>query len=197
MALPQQYLFTILEVAGRWGCTQAQIVNMAIGNDLDLVVGFCPIKFGEDAGCGLMSVAGSDVRPLFRPFGKAEKKVYVKQARRPGTEDWKIITEPAEGVGLAAADIMITASEMERFEDAHGVGRGRSSGPGAPSRYDWDGFYIALMKRVHINGFPARQKDLIVEMQEWFIANSPVGEAPDESTIRRRIQTVWQALNGG
>ena len=170
---------------------------MAIANDLDLVVGFALVKFGKEAGCGLMSVAGSEVRPLFRPFGDAAKKVYVKQARRLGAEDWKIITEPAEGVNLAAADIMITASKMERFEDAHGVGRGWSSGPGAPSRYDWDGFYIALMKRVHVGGFPARQKDLIIEMQEWFIANSPVGEAPDESTIRRRIQTVWQALNPG
>ena len=170
---------------------------MAIADDIDLVVGFAPVKFGEDVRYGLMSVAGSEVRPLFRPFGEAAKKVYVKQARPPGTEDWKIITEPAEGVRLAAADVMITASEMDRFEDAHGVGRGRSSGPGAPSRYDWEGFYVALMKRVHVGGFPARQKDLIVEMQEWFIANSSVGEAPDESTIRRRIQTVWQALNGG
>ena len=40
MALPQQYLFTILEASVRWGCTQAQIANWAIANDLDLVVGF-------------------------------------------------------------------------------------------------------------------------------------------------------------
>jgi hypothetical protein len=32
-------------------------------------------------------------------------------------------------------------------------------------------------------------------MQEWFIANSAEGEAPDESTIRRRIQSVWKELN--
>ncbi len=31
-------------------------------------------------------------------------------------------------------------------------------------------------------------------MQEWFIANSPTGEAPDESTIRRRIQAIWHEL---
>ena len=33
------------------------------------------MKFGEDAACGLMSVAGSDVRPLFRPFGEAEESL--------------------------------------------------------------------------------------------------------------------------
>jgi hypothetical protein len=40
-----------------------------------------------------------------------------------------------------------------------------------------------------------RQRDLVIEMQEWFIANSAEGEAPDESTIRRRIQSVWKELN--
>jgi hypothetical protein len=32
-------------------------------------------------------------------------------------------------------------------------------------------------------------------MQDWFIANSPGGEAPDESTIRKRITAVWRELN--
>ena len=43
--------------------------------------------------------------------------------------------------------------------------------------------------------FPVRQRDLVIEMQEWFIANSAEGEAPDESTIRRQIQSVWKELN--
>ena len=53
----------------------------------------------------------------------------------------------------------------------------------------------AVLKRIYSDGFPARQRDLVVEMQEWFIANSAEGDAPDESTISRRIQAVWKELN--
>ena len=42
-----------------------------------------------------------------------------------------------------------------------------------------------------------KHSDLVTEMQEWFIANSADGEAPDESTIRRRIRALWQELNPG
>jgi hypothetical protein len=109
----------------------------------------------------------------------------------------KLITEPARGVRLTAADIMITAREIDRFEEAHGIGRTRSAGPGAPGRYDWEGFHLALFKRVYTGGFPLQQRDLVAEMQDWFIANSADGEAPDESTIRRRIRAIWQELNPG
>ena len=90
---------------------------------------------------------------------------------------------------------MITAKEIDRFEEDHGIGRTRSVGPRAPLKYHWDGFYIAVLKRIYANGFPALKRDLVVEMQEWFIANSAEGDAPDESTIRRRIQAVWKELN--
>ena len=68
-------------------------------------------------------------------------------------------------------------------------------GPGPPGRYDWDGFYVAVMKRLHDRGLPSRQSDLIAEMQEWFIAQSADGVSPDESTIRQRIRVIWRELN--
>ena len=64
----------------------------------------------------------------------------------------------------------------------------------APCRYNREGFYIALMKRLSTEGLPPRQKDLIEEMQERFIQASDTGAAPGESTIRRRICAVWQEL---
>lgn len=51
------------------------------------------------------------------------------------------------------------------------------------------------MKRLHDRGLPPRQSDLIAEMQEWFIAHSADGVAPDESTIRQRIRVIWRELN--
>lgn len=195
MALPARYLFTVLEVSVRWQCSQTQIVDWAISDEIDLVAGFGQVRFGDETAAGLMSVSGAEVRPLFRPFGDAARKVHVKQARLPKAVAWLAITDPVRGVRLSAADILITAREIDRFEDAHGIGRTRSAGPGAPGRYDWDGFYVAVMKRIHDRGLPSRQSDLIAEMQEWFIAHSADGVAPDESTIRQRIRVIWRELN--
>ena len=197
MAFPAQFLYSILDVTGRWGCSQTEVVNWAISGELDLVAGFSPILFGDEPAAGLLVVSASDVRPLFRPFGKAAKKVFLKQARPMGSETLKLITDPTCGVRLTAADIMITAREIDRFEEVNGIGRTRSAGPGAPGKYDWEGFHIALFKRIYTGGFPLQQRDLVSEMQEWFIANSADGEAPDESTIRRRIKAIWQELNPG
>ena len=194
MAFPARCLFTIVEVSARWICSPTQIVDWAISDEIDLVAAFGQVKIGDENASGLLSVPGTEVRPLFRPFGDAAKKVYVKQARRPNTSTWLTITDPARGVRFTAADIMITAAEIERFEQAHDINRSRSGGPGAPGRYDWDGFHIALMKRILDRGLPATQTALIVEMQEWFIANSTHGSAPDESTIRQRIKVIWHTL---
>ena len=194
MAFPTRYLFTILEAAARWTCSPTQIVDWAISEEIDLVAAFKEVKFGDESAAGVLRVRGSEVRPLFRPFGEAAKKVYIKQARRPGSSVWLTITEPVKGAKFTAADIMITADEIERFEQAHEINRTRSAGPGAPGRYDWDGLHIAVMKRIHNHSLPATQTALIVEMQEWFIANSTHGSAPDESTIRQRIKVIWHAL---
>ena len=194
MAFPARGLFTVLEVSVRWTCTQTQIVDWAISEEIDLVAGFGHVRFGDESAVGMLSVLGTEVRPLFRPFGEAAKKVYVKQARPPKAPGWLTITVPAKGVRFTAADIMITVDEIDRFELIHDINRARGAGPGAPGKYDWEGFYVAVVKRVHDHGLPITQTALIVEMQEWFIANSEHGAAPDESTIRQRVRIIWRAV---
>lgn len=194
MAFPPKYVFTVLEAAARWDCTQAHIIEMAIADEIDLVAGFLAVIVGDTTVVGLMSVAGSEVRPLFRPHG-GKKKLHVRQVRPQGSADWQVITTPAKDVKLTAADIMILASEVARFESAHGLARKGGSGPGVTPRYDWEGFYRTLLKRLYLDGMPERQRDLVEEMQMWFIETSETVAAPDESTIRRRIQSVWQDLH--
>jgi len=195
MGLPGQFLYTVLDVSVRCECTQAQIINWAIAGELMLVAAITTATIGGEVTGGLHQIAGSDVRPLFRPYGDAAKEIRLKRARKMGGDQCLIVSEPAEGVVITASDVLITAEEVERFEELHGLGRVKSpAGPGLPPRYDWDGFYVAVCKRVYTLGLPARQRELVLEMQEWFIANSPTGEAPDESTIRRRIQAIWHEL---
>ena len=169
-------------------------MDWAISEEIDLVAAFGQVQLGDEISTGLLSVSGSEVRPLLRPFGVAAKKVYIKQARRLKSTDWLSITAPVKGVRFTAADIMIAADEIEQFELAHDINRARGAGPGAPGKYDWEGFYVAVVKRVYDHGLPITQTALIVEMQEWFIANSEHGSAPDESTIRQRVKIIWRAV---
>lgn len=98
-------------------------------------------------------------------------------------------------------------SEVERFEDQHGwFNGGPSSGPdtdgqmesrrggsGVLPRYGWDGFYGAIAGRIHEQGIPAIQAELIREMLDWF-ENQEVEDLPDESTIRQKTTAFWCEL---
>ena len=62
---------------------------------------------------------------------------------------------------------------------------------GAPARYDWNAFAGAVARRVHDEGMPASQGELVRDMLDWFAAS---GAVPDESTVRRRVQALWAVL---
>ena len=62
---------------------------------------------------------------------------------------------------------------------------------GAPGRYNWNAFAGAVARRVHDEGMPASQGELVRDMLEWFAAS---GRVPDESTVRRRVQALWPVL---
>ena len=90
MAFPAQVFYSIHEVSVRWGCSVTQVVNNAIADEIDLVTGVSQIMLGEEFVAGLISVPGCAVRPLFRPFGKGAKKIYLTRGSgRGGAPDRK------------------------------------------------------------------------------------------------------------
>jgi hypothetical protein len=95
MAFPAQYFYSILDVAGRWGCSQTEVVNWAIAGELDLV-------FGDEPAAGLLVVSAADVRPLFRPFGKAAKKVVRRRMIWNSRADFVADGLGSSGSGYAA-----------------------------------------------------------------------------------------------
>ncbi|MFT7593221.1 MAG: hypothetical protein ACI8R4_000534 [Paracoccaceae bacterium] len=74
MAFPAKVFCSILEVAARWNCSLTQVVNYAISDEIDLVAGFARVRLDGKCAAGLLSVPGSEVRPLFRPFGKGHRR---------------------------------------------------------------------------------------------------------------------------
>jgi hypothetical protein len=109
-------------------------------------------------------------------------------------QDWLLITDPAVGISVAVADMLILAEEVHAFEDENDMVRRTHSGPGVTSPYDWEGMTIALIRRIFDHGLPATQAELVAEMQEWFADQTDGKKMPDSRSIRRRMTPIWRAL---
>jgi hypothetical protein len=194
MGFPPRDFYSVIDLAARWDCTQLQILDWALAEKLELRIALSDVEFEDGSDASWAVIAPAAVRPLFRSYGDAERQVFIRRARPPNCGKPLKIIYPAEGVKVLACDVLVTAAEIERFEDENNLVRRVVSGPGAQSRYDWDGFYCEIICRVQEDGLPAKQKDLIDEMFNWFLSKSVNGDAPDESTIRKKIRGFWGRL---
>lgn len=194
MPLPQRAFVSMAEAAGRWGCQPADIAEWASLGKVEIVTGIAPVRCGSETIGGFVVLAAAEILPMFRRCGSGPQSSLVRRFRLPEENDWKLVTDPAEGVTVALADLVILKSEVRRFEAECDLFRAQHAGQGPERRYDWDGFFTALIKRVHFHGLPDKQADLVEEMADWFARRSETGEVPDMSTIRKRIAPVWRAL---
>lgn len=145
---------------------------------------------------GMVGIEGADVLPMFRRCGTGPTKITVRRIRDLSGDVWHYFTEAKEGVKVAAADVLITATELHRFEDDHDLFRPRHSGRGPEPRYGWEAMYAEVVRRVHERGVPDSQQKFINEISAWFNGLSDGSEVPDDSTIRRRLLPIWRALRG-
>lgn len=196
MALPPRAFFTLHETASRWGCTIADIAGWATEGKLDIVTGIPLAICGTEKVSGKVIVSPMDMLPLFRRTGTGPTSIKLLRIKPDPGADWTYVTEPADGVEVSIADLLISGQDLLRFEDEYDLLRRIGGGTGALSPYDWEGMYVAMIKRIHEHGLPATQAELIGELQEWFGNVAESGEVPDESTIRRRLRPFWRALRG-
>jgi hypothetical protein len=203
MPLPPRPFQTLNEIAIRWGVMPIDIIGCAVDGLIALSIAAPPVK--TDSGkiiCDLVEVAGTDVLPLFRPHGAKPDRVSIRRVRPKDEHDWQWISEPSEGLLIASPDVLITRAEIQRFERKHpptegaasgGQPRRRPPGPGVPPKYDWDTFFAAMMRRIFVDGLPNTQGELVREMLDWF-QQRPGEPLPDESTVQRKVATVWREL---
>lgn len=194
MSLPPRAYFSLPETAARWGCAVVDIAGWSSAGRLEIVTGVAPVRCGPQTLAGFVAVPAADILPVFRRCGTGPSQCMAKRIREVGATEWLLITDPVEGVPVAAADLMISGSEVARFEDECELFRRPHAGTGPPGKYDWDAFYLAVIKQLHDHGLPETQNEFVGMMQDWFVRRSETGEAPDESTIRKRISPIWRSL---
>jgi hypothetical protein len=196
MALPPRAFFILHETASRWGCSIADIAGWASEGKLDIVTGIPLAICGTEKVSGKITISPMDMLSLFRRSGTGPTVIKLLRVKPENSAGWSYVTEPAGGIEVSIADLLISGQDVLRFEDEYDLLRRIGGGTGALSPYDWEGMYVAMIKRIHEDGLPATQAELIGELQEWFASIAENGEVPDESTIRRRLRPFWRALRG-
>lgn len=194
MLLPPRVYYPIAEVAGRWGCSIADIAEWASADRLELVTGISPTHIGTETVAGFVVISPADILPMFRRTGTGQDTCHIRRIRAFSSDHWQYIPSDQEPIAISREDILVMAAEVARFEEEWTISRRGGDSGGAPSRYDWDGFYVEVIRHIHDHGVPKRQAELVAGMQEWFILNSKVTEPPQESTIRKKISPIWNAL---
>lgn len=208
MPLPPRPFHILNDIAVRWSVLPIDIVAWATQGLLALSAALPPIKTASSRMLSdIVEIAGSDVLPLFRPDGARMDSVAIRRTRAQGETEWQWITKPPKGITITAPEVLVTRGEVERFERQHNLWTSpapreiklpertechRVASPGAPPRYDWNAFTGAVARRVHDEGMPASQGELIRDMLDWF--GTTFGAVPDESTVRRRVQALWPVL---
>ncbi|OUS07845.1 hypothetical protein A9Q96_04920 [Rhodobacterales bacterium 52_120_T64] len=194
MGLPPRAYYSLFEAAARWDCSLSDIAGWASVGRFDIVSGIGPALCGEALLAGFVTVSVSDILPMFRRGGTGSSHGHLRRIRGVDAEDWSVVTEPAGGLAITLEDLVIMADQVRRFEEECSLLQRPAVHVGSTAKYDWDGMYRALIRRVHDQGVPSTQAAWVGEMQEWFIARSKSGEVPDERTIRRRLNPIWKAL---
>jgi hypothetical protein len=194
MATLSRVFFTISEAAARWGYSVADIAGWAHQGQLEIVTGIAPVQSGETTLAGIVVIAAADILPMFRRSGLGPRELAVNRLRLPQETEWRMITNPAEGVMVSFDDLMITALEMARFEIEHDIFGRKHAGRGPDPKYDWDAFWRAVAVRVHERGVPELLKEFVDEFSNWFMDQSPTGDCPSDSVIRKKLSPLWRQL---
>lgn len=194
MATLSRVFFTLSEVAARWGYSIADIAGWAHQGQLEIVTGIGPVESGGDTLAGIIVVSAVDILPMFRRSGTGPTELAIHRFKLPGEAQWRMISEPQEGVLVSLDDLMITAVEVHRFEIEHDILGKRHAGQGPDPKYDWDAFWRAVAIRVYEQGVPPLLADLVEEFSNWFMSQSPTGQSPSDSVIRKRLSPLWRKL---
>ena len=194
MTLPPRAFFSLNEFADRLECSFADVAAWSIGGLFSIFTGISPVLCGMQPVAGIVSVKAADMMKMFRGHGRCDEECRVIRIRPEGGTEWLHITEPAGGIVVKLADLLLMADDVRKFDDDPDRRRRPVSPPGATPRFDWDGAIIMLICRFNDRGIPATQVEQIAEVQDWFAQNSPTGEIPEESTTRKKIAPIWQAL---
>lgn len=205
MPFSRKSFYSIVETAAKWECSLRDIIDCSAGGELTIKTFLRYAETDDGPIAGSVTLSAQDLLAYFHVDGQASRSLKVYRVGIPveGSGDdlkWIFVRDEEGGTGVEIDlnDIHITGEEFKRFQDKHELGvvfkevvRWRIR---AEDRHNWEGMYGRLCKRIFEDGLPETLNKLAIEMQEWFIAQSKDGDAPDISTIQKRLRPIWNDL---
>lgn len=210
--LTRKPCYGLAEVCARWGVSEVDIANFAIGGELVLsvVVARLPVEKGKIE-------TGEDDGQIDPPNGPgwfsgtldlwADDAWHVVMDGSHGVSSFEVESDRYCNVRCSndAAELIVPRerlvvrhAELVRFEAAYievAVETGEpstlssSAARGAPARYDWDEFWCETAVILHVDGMPETQAALVRQMTGWFEAR---GQFPDASTVKKKVNLLWR-----
>ena len=196
MPLPPVAFYSIYEIAVRWGCHPADVAGWAAAGHLQVLAGIPPVSCGSETVAGMVQVPMAELIGMFRRIGPSDELARLRRIMPLGTSAWLTVTDPAEGLLIRSSDLLVDAGTLQTFEDERDLLRRPVSRIGATPRYEWDAMYAWLFWFTYEKGMPESKTALVALVQDWFVQNSKSGEVPEESTIRKRLTSLWSKLRG-
>jgi hypothetical protein len=93
------------------------------------------------------------------------------------------------------ADLQFWLKESSTAQEStKGAPAERRGAGGAPRRYNWDLFYIEIIRIAHLDGLPPRE-ELTKRMAQWCSDNFP--SSPSDSVLRERIHDIYLIIKPG
>lgn len=210
MPLPRKPIVTLADATAAWGVANEDLASYALDGSLTFSVvcngvvvdtgefveidgGRHEIPYGRDVLNGLADVHGTDVwsainkgSTLLRWFKPEQPNRFIEIA------DGSPLVIKASDLVLRRIEALRFAKDNELPEPAVNGGRGPCGRLGKPPQHDWDGFWIRVCRRLHDDGIPETQAELVRDLSTWF---STAGNGrPDTSTIKKKISRLWQTL---
>jgi hypothetical protein len=122
MPLPPRPFHSLTDIANRWSVVPIDLVGWAAEGLLALTIAAPAVRTNASKIlCDLVEIAGTDVLPLFRSDGAKIDSINVRRLRPHGETEWHWISEPVTGIAITAPDVLIMRTEVQRFEQAHGL----------------------------------------------------------------------------
>jgi hypothetical protein len=154
MALPARVYLTLHETSTRWGCNIADIAGWADAGRFRILTGITAVRCGDEVIAGKVTLSPMELMPLFRRCGTGPSEGIMRRIQPAGRQDWLLITDPACGITVAVADMVIMAEDVHAFENENDMIRRVVAGPKVSTSYDWEGMNIALIVRIFDHGLP-------------------------------------------
>jgi hypothetical protein len=196
MPLPPIAFYSIYEISARWGCHPADVAGWAAAGHFQVLAGIPPVSCGDETVAGMVEVPIAELMPMFRRYGPSEEHGRLKRVLPLGSKTWLKVTDPADGLSIRSSDLLLAAGSVQQFEEERDLLRRPAANTGVTPRYEWDAMYAWLTWFIFEKGVSETQTALVGLVQDWFVQNSRSGDVPEESTIRKRLTTLWRKLRG-